>query len=136
MIKFFRKIRQHLLSKGKTGAYLKYALGEIILVVIGILLALQINNWNELRKARTKEKILLGQIREDYQANLIQLEEKMTTREKIMISGVALLEAFDNPSSANRDSVIKNIAINNKINSKNSKCPVVGRWLFWRLLSL
>lgn len=46
MIKFFRKIRQDLLSKGKTGKYLKYALGEIILVVIGILIALAINNWN------------------------------------------------------------------------------------------
>jgi hypothetical protein len=41
MIKFFRKIRQNLLSEGKTGAYLKYALGEIVLVVIGILIALQ-----------------------------------------------------------------------------------------------
>ncbi|GAA4977722.1 DUF6090 family protein [Algibacter aquimarinus] len=49
MIKFFRKIRQDLLSKGKTGKYLKYAIGEIILVVIGILLALQINTWNENR---------------------------------------------------------------------------------------
>lgn len=47
MIKFFRKIRQKLLSKGNTGKYLKYAIGEIILVVIGILIALQINNWNE-----------------------------------------------------------------------------------------
>lgn len=50
MIKFFRKIRQNLLSEGKTGKYLKYALGEIMLVVIGILIALQINNWNEQRK--------------------------------------------------------------------------------------
>jgi len=49
MLKFFRKIRQDLLSKGKTGKYLKYAIGEIILVVIGILLALQINTWNENR---------------------------------------------------------------------------------------
>lgn len=50
MIKFFRTIRQNLLSEGKTGKYLKYAIGEIILVVIGILIALQINNWNEERK--------------------------------------------------------------------------------------
>ena len=46
MIKFFRKIRQNLLSEGKTRKYLKYAIGEIIHVVIGILIALQINNWN------------------------------------------------------------------------------------------
>jgi hypothetical protein len=47
MIKFFRKIRQSLLSEGKTGKYLKYAIGEIILVVIGILIALQVNNINQ-----------------------------------------------------------------------------------------
>ena len=46
MIKFFRKIRQNLLSEGRTGKYFKYALGEILLVVLGILIALQINNWN------------------------------------------------------------------------------------------
>ena len=59
MIKFFRKIRQDLLSKGKTGKYLKYAIGEIILVVIGILIALQINNWNEDRKSDNKGKELI-----------------------------------------------------------------------------
>lgn len=47
MINFFRKIRQNLLSEGKTGKYLKYAIGEILLVVIGILIAIQINNWNQ-----------------------------------------------------------------------------------------
>jgi hypothetical protein len=50
MIKFFRKIRQNSLSEGKTGKYLKYAIGEIILVVIGILIALQLNNLNENKK--------------------------------------------------------------------------------------
>ncbi|MUU79446.1 DUF6090 family protein [Winogradskyella endarachnes] len=50
MIKFFRKIRYNLVETGKTGKYLKYAVGEIVLVVIGILIALQINNWNEKRK--------------------------------------------------------------------------------------
>ncbi len=49
MIKFFRNIRRNLLSEGKTGKYLKYAIGEIVLVVIGILIALSINNWNENR---------------------------------------------------------------------------------------
>ena len=49
MIKFFRKIRQRLLSEGKTGKYFKYAIGEIVLVVIGILIALQVNNWNQNR---------------------------------------------------------------------------------------
>ena len=50
MIKLFRKIRYDLMEKNKTGKYLKYAIGEIVLVVIGILIALSINNWNEQSK--------------------------------------------------------------------------------------
>ena len=50
MIKFFRKIRYDLMEKNKNVQYFKYALGEIVLVVIGILIALSLNNWNELRK--------------------------------------------------------------------------------------
>src|SRR6056297_1515181 len=69
MIKFFRKIRQNLLSEGKTGKYLKYAIGEIVLVVIGILIALSINNWNENRKERNKEQIVLENLKEDFLAN-------------------------------------------------------------------
>jgi hypothetical protein len=56
MIKFFRKIRYDLMEKNKTGKYLKYAIGEIILVVIGILIALSINNWNEEKKEAKVEK--------------------------------------------------------------------------------
>jgi len=62
MIKFFRKIRQNLLSEGKTGKYFKYAIGEIVLVVIGILIALWLNNLNQQRielQERTKLKIEL-----------------------------------------------------------------------------
>lgn len=69
MIKFFRNIRRSLLNDGKTGKYLKYAIGEIILVVIGILIALQINNWNEQRKAnkllRTYEANIINELEED-----------------------------------------------------------------------
>ena len=55
MIKFFRRIRQNLLMENKTSKYLKYAIGEIVLVVIGILIALQINNWNQENKVRNAE---------------------------------------------------------------------------------
>ncbi|MBT8297287.1 MAG: hypothetical protein KJO52_03060, partial [Maribacter sp.] len=65
MIKFFRKIRQNLLSEGKTGKYFKYAIGEIVLVVIGILIALQINNWNEERKRLKQEQVLLSQLKDE-----------------------------------------------------------------------
>ena len=59
MINFFRKIRLNLLEQNKTSRYFKYALGEIFLVVIGILIALQISDWNELRKSRKFEKEIL-----------------------------------------------------------------------------
>ena len=63
MLKFFRKIRYNLISKNKTGKYIKYALGEIILVVIGILIALQINNWNGNRKDVILEKEYLTRLK-------------------------------------------------------------------------
>ena len=59
MIKFFRKIRYQLLGEGKTGKYLKYAIGEIVLVVIGVLIALSINNWNEHKKFNSNVGLFL-----------------------------------------------------------------------------
>ena len=50
MISFFRKIRKKLADDNKPVKYLRYAIGEIVLVVVGILIALQVNNWNEVRK--------------------------------------------------------------------------------------
>jgi len=69
MIKFFRKIRQNLLMENKTGKYFKYAIGEVLLVVIGILIALQINNWNDQRISKkeviTQLKILSNELKDD-----------------------------------------------------------------------
>jgi putative cell wall-binding protein len=81
MIKFFRKIRQNLLSEGKTGKYFKYAIGEIVLVVIGILIALQINNWNENRKNKIAEADYYCRILNDFEFNekLIDETSKLTT---------------------------------------------------------
>ena len=70
MIKFFRKIRQDLLGKNKFSKYSLYAIGEILLVVIGILIALQINNWNEQRKNRVYFESLLDSIEEDLKKNI------------------------------------------------------------------
>ena len=71
MINFFRKIRQNLLMENRTGKYLKYAIGEIVLVMIGILLALQVSNWNQERKDRISERKLLDNIHRDFIQNII-----------------------------------------------------------------
>ena len=70
MIKFFRRIRKRLLTESKIGKYLLYALGEIILVVIGILIALQINNWNEQRKLDETTRVILRQVQLDILENI------------------------------------------------------------------
>jgi len=70
MIKFFRKIRQRLLTENKFSKYLIYAIGEIILVVIGILIALQINNWNQSKKLKVEEVQSLESLHSEFQENL------------------------------------------------------------------
>ena len=69
MIKFFRKIRQKMLNENKFGKYLTYAVGEIILVVIGILIALSINNWNQERQLQNEEKVILKNIHTEFLEN-------------------------------------------------------------------
>ena len=70
MLHFFRKIRQDLLANSQFFKYLKYAIGEIILVVLGILIALQINNWNEFRNMSKKELSLLANLRNDINSDI------------------------------------------------------------------
>ncbi|MFD2823033.1 DUF6090 family protein [Lacinutrix iliipiscaria] len=72
MIKFFRKIRQNLLHEGKTGKYFKYAIGEIILVVIGIFIALQLNNWSEKQKTENKIVSILKEVQKDLGEDIIK----------------------------------------------------------------
>ncbi|PJB18811.1 MAG: hypothetical protein CO117_06945 [Flavobacteriaceae bacterium CG_4_9_14_3_um_filter_33_16] len=91
MIKFFRKIRQNLVMENKTSKYFKYAIGEIVLVVIGILIALQINNWNQERLQQQSElKFLKGiqaefKLNKDYLINSIKMnQEGLKTGKEIM----------------------------------------------------
>lgn len=80
MFKFFRKIRKNLINENKTSKYLKYAIGEIILVVLGILIALQINNWNENRKDRILEKEYLTRIKSDLEIDQELLKKSTIDR--------------------------------------------------------
>lgn len=75
MLRFFRKIRQSLMEQKKIRSYILYAMGEIVLVVIGILIALQINNWNEQSKQRIEETRLLKKVSIDLVSDINQLED-------------------------------------------------------------
>ena len=71
------------MEKNKTGKYLKYAIGEIVLVVIGILIALSINNWNEERKLLIQEKVILEELDKNLQSNIEILEKYIKTQKKL-----------------------------------------------------
>ena len=98
------------METGKTGKYLKYAIGEIILVMVGILLALQVNNWNENRKERAQETILLKQLLTDFNSNLNQLDQKISFRKDFMNSSKQLFRYIDNPNLRHKDSIDFHIA--------------------------
>ena len=69
MVPIFKHIRQKLLNQNRVTRYLVYAIGEIFLVVIGILIALQVNNWNETRKISSQKKVLLENLQQDFEEN-------------------------------------------------------------------
>ena len=77
MINFFRKIRKKLADDNKPLKYMRYAIGEIVLVVVGILIALSINNWNQTRITRQQEKILLTEINTEFNYNKTELESNL-----------------------------------------------------------
>ena len=94
MIQFFRKIRYDLMEKNKTGKYLKYAIGEIVLVVIGILIALQINNWNtqqiEIKNLRGDLIYLIQGLQKD-KKQLLQLKQE---RLKVVSYATEFIESY------------------------------------------
>ena len=100
MIKFFRKIRKDLLSEGKIGKYFKYAIGEIILVVIGILIALQINNWNNKQQDLEKEQEVLKNLRAEVLQNLEEIKRDHEFNLECLEACYTLLE-IDKTKSVN-----------------------------------
>jgi hypothetical protein len=91
MIKFFKKIRQNVLSEGKTGKYFKYAIGEIFLVVIGILIALSINNWSENRKSDIALNVLINNLHDEFNMNLQELNNDLARLNKKIGSSESIL---------------------------------------------
>ena len=86
MIKFFRKIRYDLMEKNKTGKYLKYAIGEIVLVIVGIIIALQINNWNQDQLTQNRIESRLVNLISDIENEVEEMDEvKESAKLRIII---------------------------------------------------
>ncbi|MGK0413282.1 MAG: hypothetical protein ACJA1B_001485 [Polaribacter sp.] len=100
MIKFFRKIRQKLILENKTSKYFKYAIGEIFLVVIGILIALQISNWNQNSQIKYSNQLLLKKMLTDLDNIETRLNSIVFTYDKDNDFGyISLTEAINNCDS-------------------------------------
>ncbi len=96
MLKFFRRIRQKLLYEGNLKRYLIYSLGEILLVMIGILLALQVNNWNQERKNNKSESIYLNSVYSDLKEQSLMLDERINHENRNVELTEKAIDLIDN----------------------------------------
>jgi len=94
MIAIFRNIRKRLAAQNKVSAYLRYAVGEIVLVVIGILIALQINNWNSNRIKKNKESVYLINVKRDLAEQIGSINDQMNIEFNISKTAKPLLEYY------------------------------------------
>ena len=102
MIKFYRRIRKQLVSEENTSKYLKYAVGEILLVVLGILIALGINNWNEVRKNKKEETKSMKRILSDLETEKLILE---SSKKQFKKSRKYLIDVVYNEKREGLDSI-------------------------------
>ena len=97
MIRLFRNIRKQLAMENNTSKYLKYAIGEIVLVVIGILIALQINNWNERRNDRIEEQKFLTRFEAEITTNIESISNSIMLNKNRMQRAEFLMKTIDSP---------------------------------------
>jgi hypothetical protein len=109
MLKLFRNIRKKLLQEGKTANYMKYAIGEIFLVVIGILIALNINNWNTGKSDRKIEKEYISSLIEDLATDTLNLSQLIKSYEKKIIKIDTVLSMFPKITEGYNDTLHRNL---------------------------
>ena len=117
MIKFFKKIRRNLLNQNKTGKYLKYAIGEIVLVMIGILLALQVSNWNTERKIKKEEIAILNNLLENLNSARKQSDIEISNENLLKKSLLIALGKSNRSINTLSDSLVFNILWNSNPNT-------------------
>lgn len=115
MIKFFRSIRQRLLSENKLTRYLIYAAGEIILVVIGILIALQINNWNEESRNSKKEIYILEELQKEFINDSLKLDRFIFLTGMKMRDGIDVKRTILKKKKLSRDTLIFKTFFNGRV---------------------
>lgn len=127
MIHFFRRIRQGLINKERVGKYLLYAIGEILLVVIGILIALQINNSNEQRKDRKLEVQLLRGIKTDLEDDLDQINGRVNNSHRDLQLTIARFDSVVKMNDVNLN-YLDSIFFNRCIRPRNTLFPKFGTY--------
>ena len=110
MIKFFRKLRFKSMEQNKTGKYIKYAIGEIILVVIGILIALQINNWNEAWKETKQETVILKSLQNNIKSDIHNLSRSITFQNSMVKDYTNCLNILAEKKEATKTEFLKSFA--------------------------
>lgn len=152
MIPFFRKIRKTLADDNKPLKYLRYAIGEIVLVMIGILLALQVNNWNEYRKERITEQKLyqtlinsLENDLEDANDKIAIVEESINAQEIFIVNSfdeiqskfnLTQIESLLNAVSNSSSSFFPNYGLYNKISNNNQIDLIQSKELQMKIIEL
>lgn len=111
MLRFFRLIRKKLIEEDNMRKYFFYALGEILLVVIGILIALQINNWNNARLERIEERALLQNLKTDFQRDIKTFEQLNERRNQHLIANYGLIDIKNSNDFSNEVLIDSLIAI-------------------------
>ncbi len=106
MINFFRKIRKQMADENRPLKYMRYAIGEILLVVVGILIALQINTWNEERKLNAEEQYLLKELLVEFETNFKKIKNDQLINNISQKASLEILELID---SGNMENSTKNL---------------------------
>ena len=106
MIKFFRSIRKNMIKENRTSKYLLYAIGEIVLVVIGILIALSINNWNEEQKENNQKLFILNKLGVDIKTDIFTIKEEINVNAITITNYKYCLDILSNKIKADKQAFL------------------------------